>query len=364
MPKEEITALLRKLVSFRTTSDNPKELNKCIGYIKHYLPKSLIVRRYVKNSKPSLVVTFGKSKKTKLFFACHLDVVPAPDSMFVPRIKGKKMFARGSYDDKGSATALICLMKDFALNRQKPNIGLILTTDEETGGENGLGYLLKKEKYKSDFAIVPDAGKDFNIVIKEKGVLRAKLAAKGKAAHGSKPWRGDNAIEKLINAYSKIKEAFPKTTPKNRWKATINLGRISGGDAVNRVPDYAEAELDIRFTENEPEREIIEKIKNKIRKIKGVKVEFSMHRPPLVINPKNRHVLGLKSSLEKALNKKIELQYEHGASDASYFSEKKIPVALVMPNGANAHGGDEYIDLDSLQVFYRAMRLFIEQNVK
>ena len=139
--KEEITALLRKLVSFKTTADNPEELSKCIDFVKGFLPKTLIVKKYVKNKKPSLVITFAKTKNPEIFFACHLDVVPAPDSMFVPRIKGKRMYARGSYDDKGSAAALICLMRDFAKEGKKPSVGLILTTDEEIGEKTEWDFL-------------------------------------------------------------------------------------------------------------------------------------------------------------------------------------------------------------------------------
>lgn len=363
MAKKEITALAKKLINFKTTSNNIKELNRCIDFIKSYLPKNLIIKKYIKNKKPSLVITFSKTKKPELFLACHIDVVPAAESLFIPKIKGNRLYARGGYDDKGSAAALLCLMRDYAIQGKKPSFGLIMTSDEETGGENGIGFLLKKG-YKSNFAIIPDGGKNFNIVIKQKGILGINLIAKGKSAHGSKPWKGDNAIEKLMKAYLEIKKVFPKTTPKNRWKATLNLGRTKGGDVANKVPDYAEAELNIRYTEKESPEKIVKKIKNKIKKIKGIKIKLCKYKKPLVVNKNNIYITKLKKALEESLSKKLKFEYEHGASDASFFSEAKIPAVLVMPIGEDAHSKNEYINLKSLHKFYEAIKFFIDGNIK
>ncbi len=50
-----------------------------------------------------------------------------------------------------------------------------------------------------------DGGRNFDIVVKHKGAVDAKLTFTGKSAHSSTPWEGDNAIEKMINTLPKIK---------------------------------------------------------------------------------------------------------------------------------------------------------------
>ena len=74
--------------------------------------------------------------------------------------------------------------------------GIIITADEEIGGANGARQALKE--IKAAFCVALDGGSLKKIVIKEKGIVRLKLVARGKTAHGARPWLGENAIEKLI----------------------------------------------------------------------------------------------------------------------------------------------------------------------
>ncbi|NIU59932.1 MAG: peptidase dimerization domain-containing protein, partial [Phycisphaerae bacterium] len=77
--------------------------------------------------------------------------------------------------------------------------GVMITADEEIGGANGARQALKE--IKAEFCIALDGGGLNKIVIKEKGIVKLKLIARGKTAHGARPWLGENAIENLINDY-------------------------------------------------------------------------------------------------------------------------------------------------------------------
>lgn len=350
----QIVSLLKSLVSFKTTSDNLSELNRCVDFVKDYFSGSdAFVKKFVSNKKPSLVVTTKNTKKPDVFFVAHLDVVPADDSDFEAKVVDEKVFGRGALDNKGSAAVLIILTKEIAKMKDKPSIGLMLTTDEEVGGADGVAYLVK-QGFRSKFVVVPDAGKDVNyFVFKEKGILRLKISAEGKAAHGSRPWEGVNAIEKLIDAYGEIKRLFTQNK-KGHWHKTINLGKISGGSAINVVPSYAEMFFDIRFTERDSVKELLKKIKQ----LSGLKVEVLESGDAFITPTKNDYLQKLVGAVKKVTNEKTFFRVEHGASDIRHFANYNIPGILFMPKGSNAHSKNEFVVVSSLIDFYRIVKIF------
>ena len=249
-------------------------------------------------------------------------------------------------------------------NRKKPSLGLMLTTDEEIGGENGVGFLLNKKGYKNDLVIYPDGGSLLKIIIAEKGFFRFKIEAKGKSCHSSRPWKGENAIDRLIEAYLKIKKIFPKVTVKNNWKETLNLTEISGGEAVNKVPDLAEMDLDIRVTEETNSNSLYQKISKIISETKGLKIK-TFRKGSVLFTPKdNFYLKEYRKICENVLSRKVELSKEHGASDVRYFAEKKIPVIIHMPNVDNVHAKNEWLDIKSQEKYYQILKKFLEKIFK
>ncbi len=350
--EKEIVALTKKLVSFKTTEDRPEELKKCINFVASYFKGSgCIVKKYMSNNKPSIVILTKNTKKPEIMFNGHLDVVAAGIKDFSPKIKGTRMYGRGTRDMKGSAAVMMLLMKKFA--KQKKSIGLMLTSDEEIGGLNGVKFLVKKG-YKPKFVLVADG--PHALVTKEKGILRLTVSATGKSAHGAMLWDGENAIEKLMIAYLKMKKMFPKTTKKNRWKETMNLGIIKGGDIINKVPDYAEIKLDIRYTEKSSPQKILKKLK----RVKGVKFETGFIGSFLNSNKNSPYIKRLNQSAKKITKKKLPFSHQHGSTDARYFSESGVQCLVSGPKGGgNIHAENEYVEINGLVNFYKILEDFI-----
>ena len=80
--------------------------------------------------------------------------------------------------------------------------------------------------------------------------MTLRLKAKGTAAHGSRPWLGDNAIEHFYQDYLKIKSFFTEQSD-DSWGKTICLSQIRAGESFNQVPGECEGVLDIRYTEED-----------------------------------------------------------------------------------------------------------------
>jgi succinyl-diaminopimelate desuccinylase len=357
---KEIVELTKKLMRFRTTSDNPNELERCMDFIEGYFSDHDVkITRFEKNKKPSLVISLGKTTRPELFLAGHIDVVPAADRLFVPKQKNGRLYGRGAYDTKSSVALMIVLMKQFSLLDEMPDIALMITSDEETGGKDGAKYVL--QKYSSSFAIILDGGKDYEIITTEKGALHLKLTAQGKNAHGSTPWEGDNAIDTLIGFYARLRKKFPKTPKSDRvWVNTLSIGTFNGGHAINQVPEHAEMGLDMRFV-GERERD---KILRFVSKAKGIDVEIASGAQFLSTSPKNRYVQKLQWSAQKILGRKGKLGKEEGASDARYFADKHIPSVLLWPLGHHAHAEKEYVEIKSLGRLYLILQHYISNSIR
>ncbi len=357
---QKLIKLTKDLIKFPSTKENPQAQKKVIDFVADYFKKDhVFTEKYCHNGIWSLVINLKKEKNPFLLFNGHLDVVTADKKDFIPYLKDKKLYGRGAGDMKGQIAVIMEVVKFFSKQKDRPSLGLMFTCDEETGGANGVGFLLEQKGYNPKLAIVPDAGNSLeNIIIKEKGVWHLKISARGKSAHAARPYLGENAIDKLIDNYLKIRNIIPKAK-KKAWKNSLNLGIISGGIAVNKIPDYAEMKVDIRVTSLEEGKRIY----RKIQKIVGEKnVEVIIKADPLTQKKNNGFIRAYQKIAEEKIHKKIKFGFEEGAADARYFNEKDIPVILTEARADNFHSQNEWIDLEEQEKFQQILIEFIIAN--
>ncbi len=219
-------ALLKKLITFRTTADRISELEAALNFIEKILkPQGIWIQRQILKGpdRPVMFACTQKTKRPEILIVSHVDVVEGDADQFKPYVKGETLFGRGACDCKNHVTVAIKALLHAA--KKGKSVGAFFTTDEEIGGPTT--HLLLSKGFSGKKVIMLDA--DQAIVYRQKGILNLKVVCRGKSGHGSMPWWGINANEKLITVYSHIKKLFPATTAKNRWKDTVNLGLIRGG---------------------------------------------------------------------------------------------------------------------------------------
>ena len=356
----KLKSILEKLVTFKTYEGNPskvQEVANFYNYVIAHTPKKYKIKRVINDRSESLLIYSKSLKKPKVVLQSHIDVVPGNDSLFIPVTKQNKLIGRGVSDMKFAVACYIKLLDD--LKDVDLDMAVWLTCDEEIGGTNGIKYLLNSYHGACEFCFLPDGVNEWGIVDKAKGVLHFSLKAYGKSAHGSQPWLGNNAIDEIIKAYQDIKLniIFKKTFTEDCWFNTINLGKIVGGEATNSVAQYAEAFFDIRFINAESYRRIISLIKKTVSK-------YHLEFKEVIVGPSykvNRESFFIKE-LDKQINyHKIVSQYkvDHGSSDARYFIKEGIPVVLFKPICGGDHSENEWIDLDSLEIYYSILKKWL-----
>ena len=211
----------------------------------------------------------------------HLDVVPGHPDQFEPRLEGDRLFGRGAYDMKGALAAMLLALHDLRdQDAVRVRLGIVPDEESEEDVERG-GDLLVDEGFVGDFAITGEPT-DMHVGIQAKGVLAMRLEVTGHAAHGATPWLGDNAILRAIDVFRTI-ESLPFASRSSELfdRPSINLGRILGGDALNKVPDTCFIDVDMRYLPEQDPGAILEQV----LALEDAKVVSTFSRPPAAVDP-------------------------------------------------------------------------------
>lgn len=201
----------------------------------------------VEEGRFNLLCRIGSGAR-RICLNAHADTVPANgESTPHARVDGDIIYGLGSCDDKASVAAIITAGLEMASRVDELNYGVdvMVSVDEEDGG-TGVETAINKG-YKCDFAIVGEPS-NLDIVRAHNGLMWLTLTAKGVAAHGSAPWVGVNAIDRMMEVVEELKAAIVPFPPHPiTGPMSLNLGIIKGGDLPNRVPASCEAVVDIRI---------------------------------------------------------------------------------------------------------------------
>lgn len=350
--RQELIDLVGDMVSFESTVDKIDQKKAVLKHAQEWLEdKGVVTEWFDHKESPSLVATVQGDLDKTVLLSGHLDVVPAEKKSFQMRVEGDKLLGRGVIDDKGSVAILMIFLSKIVGSKGYPTFKLMLTTDEEVGGSEGAGRLAKKGLFDGvDAVYVIDGGNKNEIVTKEKGIIHVLFKVQGKACHGSRPWLGDNAIDKALVVYGEIKELFAgqRTDVDNNWYSTVNLGKIHGGEAINAVPDEAQMGLDIRFTENWS----LETLKPKIEKIitQNDGEIIHMAEGDLLDSDANHPIIKKYIKvISKATDEKLSIVPEHGASDARFFNYLNVPIWIHYPDGGSHHSESEWVSISSME---------------
>lgn len=291
--------------------------------------------------------------KNKVMLTPHMDVVPATPDTFIPKIKNGCLFGRGACDTKGSIASFFHAFLRLAKERNRPKnteiifVGLV---DEEFG-QAGSRTLAQKGP-KANLAI---AGEPTNlkVVSAHKGNLWIKLSTQGKAAHGSTPQYGSNAINRMSPILDTLTNEYPKLLSDRKHpllgSPTISVGTIRGGSQPNVVPDSCEIDIDRRTIPGETDESVKKEMKNLFRKLKIKSPEFSATRsvpcPPLDTDPS----LPIVQSFLKASNRRRTIGVPY-FTDASPISMGGTPALVYGPgNIAQAHSKNEWVSLGEVE---------------
>lgn len=221
-----------------------------------------------------------------LLFHGHLDTVP-PYNMkdpFTPEDKEGHIHGRGSVDQKGGIAAVVSAFERHLASGKKyrKSIGFVGVIDEES--EHRGSMALKAMGITADFAVITEPTA-LKLGIGCKGTAPIKIEITGRAAHGCRPWLGENAVLAGMRIADDImKGPLPECTIDGigKIKASWNLGKIEGGYAYNIVPDRCSIWFDRRLIPGETQNQVMEKVETitgRYNEKTGITVTAKIARP-------------------------------------------------------------------------------------
>jgi succinyl-diaminopimelate desuccinylase len=347
-------ALAERLITYDTSK--PDGIRACAGFIKGWLEaREIDVHDSTFGELPVLTAGVGPASGPTLVFHSHLDVVPGRAEQFSPRIEGDRLYGRGAYDMKGGVAAMMCVLRDLS-DQERVRVRFVCVPDEESEDIDTRSIDdVVRGGFTGDFAITGEPT-DLHIGVQAKGVLALRLFVTGTAAHGSTPWLGDNAILKALDVFRAIETLpFARESSDLFDRPSINLGRILGGDALNKVPDSCVIDVDIRYLPGQDPGEI----RAQVADLESVEVLSQFHRMPAIVERNNPFVRVLSECASKLVETETISVGRDGASDAICFLEAGVPAVEFGPGGAGHHGPAEWVSLSSLVSYRQALVEFV-----
>lgn len=349
----------------------------------HRVPDEYLTRVLPRQFHPErpryiLLARVGRGHRV-LQFNGHYDVVPPGEGWeidpFTPVIKDNKLYGRGSSDMKGGIAAVLATLIYLAQRRREPEIVVeaAIVPDEEIGGASGTGYLVEQLGSRPDWAVIAEPSGMDTMYLGHRGNVWAILKVHGKQAHGSVPWLGDNAFEKMIllakiflDRYKSLLEhrvsKYIYEQPEASKPSVTAGGLLISPGAINIVPGVSGFSIDRRLIVEEETSSVAKEIRNLVESISqetGIKaeVEFVDMSEP-AYTPEDSHIV---KTLESVIKERIGVTPLKvicaGGLDLKYYSSRGIQAVAYGPGSTNmAHKPNEYIELADLE---RAIDVYI-----
>lgn len=284
----------------------------------------------------------------------HIDTVyPEGTAAERPlRIEGNRVYGPGVCDMKGCILAAIYAIEALqaAGFHEYGEIRFLCVSDEEINTRH-CQDIIERACDNCQYGFILEAARsNGDVVSARKGTTSYTLTARGHSAHaGVEPEKGNNAIIEMAHQVLEFQML-------SGWREglTINAGVISGGTVSNVVPDFAQAQFDLRFLKQADLLATEELFRESMKRRVIEDVELTLERAPdikapMVRTPESLKLAAQAQEIAELLGFSINHVLTGGASDASYTCEYGIPsLDGLGPIGGRDHSPYEYLELDSV----------------
>ncbi|MCC6556764.1 MAG: M20/M25/M40 family metallo-hydrolase [Polyangiaceae bacterium] len=357
---EPMLALIERLVSVNSFTDNPAggnevgallaaEIRGIEGMSARSIPSDRYAAHWIAESEAARASSEGCAA-----IVGHLDTVFPPGSFEGFTRDGDLARGPGVLDMKGGLVVAIEALRALSLAGALASIPvrLAIVSDEEVGSPEGAA-ILRRELRGAACALVLEAGRKGDAILTaRKGTGSLRAIATGKAAHaGNAHEAGANAIWALARFIDRAQGLTDYARG-----VTVNVGRVSGGQSKNTVPDRAEAALDFRFVRLADGEAAVEALRAAAAEAAAgvpgtaLALEGGVGRPPLERTEANVALYREYAAHARAAGLgDAEAALVGGGSDASTTAAIGIPsIDGLGPRGAGFHTKDERIEIASL----------------
>ncbi len=368
---DDLTGLLSEMVAINST--NPDLVpggageSKLAQFISDWLTAAGLQVQLIESTpgRPNVVAiargrrsrAAGSGDARALLLNGHMDTVGAANMprAHKPVVKDGRLYGRGAYDMKGGLAA--CMTAIAAVSKRGLSGDVIFTAvvDEEYAS---LGTQALAHEYHADAAIVAEFT-ELQLILAHKGFVWLELETLGRAAHGSRPDLGVDAIAKMGRVLTGVEELDQRlrSSPSHPLlgSGSVHASLITGGQELSSYPERCILSVERRTLPSETPQTAEAELLEVIAQIKAKDPAFDallrrgLDRPPLETPADSPIAAAVQSAATKVLGHAAPIAGVPFWTDAALLTEAGIPAVLFGPSGAGAHADEEWVDLASVR---------------
>jgi acetylornithine deacetylase len=375
--QDQIVTILRDLVAINsinaTLSGGPGE-REIAGFIWDYLNRLGFGAQVqaVSGERANVIALIpGKSPGSAVILNGHMDTVgidgmPSPFSL---EQEGDRLYGRGAYDMKGSLAVMLALAEHWKRHPPEMDVWLTFSCDEE---DRSLGTEFLVNQWLPTLSLRPGAAiflepTEENIGVAHKGFAWFEIEVFGKAAHGSRPELGVDAILPLRAALAKLEhignELRSRPEDKLLGHASLHGGKIEGGTELSVVPAHSRLQWERRTLPEESPEEVDRELEQVARAVMALAGGHEVGGRKIFMRPPYRTPEGAEMVRRlQSASPGLRLVGLSFWADSALTGHAGIPSVLYGPIGQGAHAIDEWVSCRSLLNVYEVLKKVFSRN--
>ena len=296
-------------------------------------------------------------QEAALAILAHIDTVGIGDMRdpFVPQERGARLYGRGALDIKSGVAAMCAAALSVVRNNTRLVRPLLIAAvvDEEC---DSIGTEALLREYRADAAVVLEPT-DLRLCVAHKGFAWFEVITHGRAAHGSMPEEGRDAIRmmgRVLGLLDALDHKLAQQRPHDRLgHASLHASLISGGQELSSYPAECRLQIERRTLPGESGAEIEAELRGLLQGLELRDPAFRAtlrpmaSRTPYEISP-DAPVARATAEAIHEVRGGVELAGMSGWTDTALLAAAGIPGAVFGPSGRGLHGAEEYVELDSV----------------
>ena len=312
-----------------------------------------VVMQEAAPDRPNVIgVVEGRTPGPSVMFCGHVDTVGVHGMAdpFTPRIADGRLYGRGSQDMKGGVAAMIAAAGVLARTWTRGRLIVAAVVDEE---HMSLGAEALVREWSADCAVVTEPT-DLQLAIGHKGFAWIDVVAHGRAAHGSRPDEGRDAIARMgrVLVALEARDRELRARPPVRFQGTgsLHASLISGGRELSSYPDRCDLQYERRTVADEDATVVQQETDSLLAELRRADPEFHADAKVTAYRPAYRvdESHALPAALARILASRQLSATPTGMSfwtDAAILAGAGIPAVLFGPGGAGLHSTMEYVNV-------------------
>ena len=292
----------------------------------------------------------GREPGPAMMFCGHIDTVGVEGmtAPFTPRMEDGRLYGRGAQDMKGGVAAMIAAAGVLARSWTRGRLIVAAVIDEE---HMSLGAEALVREYRADMAVVTEPT-DLRVAVGHKGFAWVDIETHGRAAHGSRPDEGRDAIAMmgrvLVALEARDRELRARPAVPFQGTASLHASLISGGRELSSYPDRCLLHMERRTVSGEDAASVAREVEDLIARLRTADTDFRATQT--VTAYRSAYRLDPGHPLPTAFTQAVGAAGHSGElagmsfwTDASVLADAGIPSILFGPGGAGLHSLEEYV---------------------